>query len=77
MDELYREYLLEHYKHPRNKEKMMDADIQKYDSNPMCGDEIEIFVRLDDPKTKIKELKFQGQGCVICMASASLLTEEL
>jgi nitrogen fixation NifU-like protein len=61
-----------------------DADIQKQDINISCGDEIEMYVKLDTATKKekfdnqvIKEIKFNGKGCVICMASASILTEEV
>ncbi len=86
MDELYREYLLEHYKDPQNKGKIKNPDIHKYDVNVSCGDEVEIFIKLDKPhedkdgsidKRKITDIKFDGHGCVICMASASILTEEV
>jgi len=75
MDELYKEVLLEHYRHPAYKENMLKPDIHKEDSNPLCGDMIEIFIRTD--KDKIKDIKFQGKGCVISMASADILSEHL
>ncbi|MEM4638108.1 MAG: SUF system NifU family Fe-S cluster assembly protein [Candidatus Woesearchaeota archaeon] len=77
MDELYRENLIDHYKNPKNFGEIKNPDIYKHDSNPLCGDEIEIFVKLDKNKEKINEIKFKGKGCVICMASASILMEEL
>lgn len=77
MDDLYREVLLDHYKNPQNFGEIKNPDIHKYDSNPLCGDEIEIFVKLDEKKEQIKTIKFKGHGCVICMASASILTGEL
>lgn len=84
MSDLYREYLLDHYHNPKNKGTITNAEIHKHDINISCGDEIEIYVKLDDStkkekldNQKIKEIKFSGQGCVICMASASILTEEL
>lgn len=77
MDELYREYLLDHYKNPRNFGVLKNPDIYKHDSNPLCGDDIEIFVKLDSKKEKILDVKFKGTGCVICIASASLLMEEI
>jgi nitrogen fixation NifU-like protein len=84
MDDIYREFLLDHYHSPRNKGVLKNPDIHKHDINISCGDEVEMFVKLDghDPKVKlddrkIKEIKFQGRGCVICMASTSILTEEL
>jgi len=77
MDELYREYLLDHYKNPKNFGDIKNPDIYKHDDNPLCGDDIEIFVKLDDKKEQIKDIKFKGRGCVICIASASILMDEL
>lgn len=77
MDDLYREHLIDHYKNPRNFGEIKNPDIYKHDSNPLCGDDIEIFAKLDKNKEKISEVKFTGKGCVICMASASILMEEL
>ncbi|HYD03736.1 MAG TPA: iron-sulfur cluster assembly scaffold protein [Alphaproteobacteria bacterium] len=89
MSDIYREYLLDHYHNPKNKEKMPDADIQKRDINISCGDDVEMFIKLDNDEVKSKsrkpdidgkkiaEIKFQGTGCVICMATASILTEEM
>lgn len=77
MESLYREYLLDHYHNPHNLGKIENADIHKHDLNVSCGDEMEMFAKLDDNKDKIKEIKFTGHGCVICMASASMLSEEL
>jgi len=84
MDDLYREYLLDHYHNPKNKGVMKNPDIRKHDINISCGDEVEMFIKLDDSTRKekfddqrIEDIKFQGRGCVICMASTSMLTEEL
>lgn len=77
MDELYREYLIDHYKNPKNFGEMKNPDIYKHDNNPLCGDDIEIFVKLDSKKEKVSEIKFKGCGCVISMASASILMGEL
>jgi nitrogen fixation NifU-like protein len=77
MDELYREYLLDHYKNPKNFGEIKHPDIYKNDNNPVCGDDIDIFIKLDAKKEKIVDIKFKGHGCVICMASAAILTEEL
>lgn len=76
MDELYREYLLDNYKNPQNLGMIKDAAIHRKDSNPLCGDEIEIFVQAD-AKGKISDVKFTGTGCVICIASASILTSQI
>lgn len=76
-DGTYREFLLDHYKNPKNKGKIITADISKKDSNPLCGDEIEIAIKLDDKRKNIEEIKFDGNGCVISMACASILAEYL
>jgi nitrogen fixation protein NifU and related proteins len=74
-DSLYREQLLDYYKNPTNKRIMQDYDLHKKDSNPLCGDEIEVFVKLED--AKIKDISFTGTGCVISMSVASMLMEYL
>ncbi len=75
MDELYKEVLLEHYRNPVFKGKMIKPDIHKEDSNPLCGDILEIFVRVK--KDVIKDIRFDGKGCAISMASADILAEHL
>ncbi len=78
MDELYRENILEHFKEPRNYGKIKDADVYHKENNPVCGDEIEIFLKFDKKnKSKISEIKFQGRGCAVSQATASILTEEI
>ena len=80
MDDLYREYLLDHYKNPKNFGEIKNPDIHKHDNNTLCGDDIEIFAKIDGKKgkeEKISEIKFKGHGCVICMASASILMDEI
>jgi nitrogen fixation protein NifU and related proteins len=75
-DELYRQELLERYRGAGNKKRMLSPDIHAQDSNPLCGDNIEIFMRVDKDG-KIKDATFDGNGCVISMASASILLEQL
>ncbi len=70
---LYREELLEHYRNPQNFGKLSDFDISSKQSNPFCGDDVEIFVQLK--KYRIKNIGFEGKGCAISMAGASMLTE--
>ena len=72
-DNLYRDIILDYYRHPRNFGKLGPNDISARDSNPLCGDEIEIQIRVRDGM--INEIKFSGQGCAISLASASMLTE--
>ena len=72
-DSIYREIILEHSKHPRNRGTLDPADFTYEDVNPMCGDEIRIDVRVRDEH--ISEIKFSGRGCAVSQASASILTE--
>jgi nitrogen fixation NifU-like protein len=73
VDELYKEVILDHYKTPRNKRGLDGATISCQRNNPLCGDEVTIHARLDDDT--VAEVTFQGQGCSISQASASMLTE--
>jgi nitrogen fixation protein NifU and related proteins len=73
LDDLYKEVILDHYKSPRNKRPLEDATVSLYKTNPLCGDEITIHARLDDGK--VTAIAFEGQGCSISQASASMLTE--
>ena len=75
-DEIYKLNILEHYKNPRNFGKLDNADITHKEINTTCGDEIQIFVKLDKNK-KIKEARFFGRGCAISQAAASMLTEKV
>lgn len=72
-DDIYREIILDHYRNPRNKGKLAIADVSVHDSNPLCGDEIDIHLKIDS--NKVQEIKFEGRGCAISQASASMLTE--
>jgi nitrogen fixation NifU-like protein len=74
-DQFYREYILDHYKNPRNFGKIEDADISHEELNPLCGDLVGMDFRLRDGV--IDDVKFHGRGCAISQASASLLTERL
>ena len=76
MDELYREQILEHYKHPHNFGRIEDPDIEFEDNNPFCGDEQHVTIRLDDDD-RVAEVKFDGKGCAISTAATSMLTDEL
>lgn len=76
MDDFYRELILDHYKNPRHKGKLEPNDFSYEDSNPLCGDQIRIDVRLDADQ-RVKEVAFTGRGCAISQASASLLTESI
>ncbi len=74
-DELYREYILEHYKHPHNFGELPEPDLQFADSNPLCGDELQIQLQVDDGR--VEDVRFSGQGCAISQAAASMLTDEI
>jgi nitrogen fixation NifU-like protein len=77
MDNLYRDFILEHYRSPHNKGVLDPADLQFADSNPTCGDEMSMTLRLDGAKQSIDDVAFDGRGCAISQASASILTDEL
>ena len=76
MDDLYREVILEHYKHPSYKGRLDPHDILFEDSNPLCGDHIEITLRTDE-NDHISDARFDGRGCAISLASADLLVESI
>jgi len=71
--EMYQEQILDHYKHPRNRGEMPDADLHARDYNPLCGDDLTIYLKTDERGT-ITDVKFTGQGCAISQSSASMLT---
>ena len=73
--ELYQEFILELYKNPINFGKMSDATHHAQSYNPLCGDKIELFLKVE--KGTVSEAKFVGSGCAISQASVSLLTEEI
>jgi nitrogen fixation NifU-like protein len=74
-DQLYREVILDHYKNPRGHGLMDDADAQAEGQNPLCGDEISIYVSFESDGDTIDEVKFSGRGCAISQAATSMLTE--
>ena len=76
MDELYRDYILEHYKNPRNFGTLEPHDLEHHDHNPLCGDELGVHLVVGEDG-KIENLRFHGQGCAISQASASIASEEL
>jgi nitrogen fixation NifU-like protein len=71
--DIYHEMIVEYSRHPINFGKIENADITYHDSNPLCGDSIDIFMNIAD--NKISDIKFNGRGCAICMACSSVLTE--
>ena len=74
MSSIYSEIILDYYRYPRNKGSLPNAQIHARDTNPLCGDVIEMQLELDEKNT-VKDVKFNGQGCAISQASASMLTE--
>jgi len=74
-DQLYREVILDHYKNPRGHGVIPDADAQAEGQNPLCGDEVSIYVSFGDDGDTIDEVKFEGRGCAISQAATSMLTE--
>jgi nitrogen fixation protein NifU and related proteins len=74
-DSLYREVILDHYKNPRGHGVIEGADAAAEGQNPLCGDEVAIYVALGDDGETIDEVKFSGRGCAISQAATSMLTE--
>ena len=72
--DIYRELILDYYRNPRNFGKLEKFDISARDTNPLCGDEIEMQIRVGEGQL-IEEIKFTGKGCAISQASTSMLTE--
>lgn len=72
---VYKEQLLQHYRHPHNRQDqpMTDADVVRRGANPRCGDEIEVGLYLDG--NTINEVRFRGRGCSVCIASSSMMAE--
>jgi nitrogen fixation protein NifU and related proteins len=73
LDDIYKEVILDHYKNPRNKRELPDAELSCTGNNPLCGDEITVFAHVEDGK--VLEVTFQGAGCSISQSSASMMTE--
>jgi nitrogen fixation NifU-like protein len=75
LEDLYKEVILDHYKNPRNKRPLPGAEVSCSKNNPLCGDEITVNAHLEDGR--IAEVTFEGSGCSISQASASMLTESV
>ena len=73
LENLYQEILLEHYRRPRNFGVLKEADVHEHGVNPLCGDEIEITLKVENGR--VADVRFQGKGCSISKASASMMTE--
>jgi nitrogen fixation NifU-like protein len=80
MDELYRENILDHYKHPHNwsppEAGIESPDLEFHDLNPLCGDELTVQLALDG-EGRIEEVRFSGHGCAISQAAASMASDEV
>jgi len=74
-DQLYREVILDHYKNPRGHGVMEGADAEAEGQNPLCGDEVSIYVAFGEDGDTIDEVMFAGRGCAISQAATSMLTE--
>jgi nitrogen fixation NifU-like protein len=74
-DQMYREVILDHYKNPRGHGLIEGADAQAEGQNPLCGDEVSIYVAFESDGDTIDEVKFSGRGCAISQAATSMLTE--
>jgi len=75
MEDLYREVILDHYKNPRGHGVIEDADASAEGVNPLCGDEVSIYVAFGEDGETIDEVKFSGRGCAISQAATSMLTD--
>jgi nitrogen fixation protein NifU and related proteins len=80
MDDLYRENILDHYKHPHNwsppAPELERVDLQFHDLNPLCGDELTVQLAVDD-EGRVEEVRFSGHGCAISQAAASMASDEI
>lgn len=76
MDQLYREAIIDHYKYPRHRGCLKCPDFEAHDHNPFCGDELTIQVKVDENDI-VRAVAFDGRGCAISLASASMLMEEI
>src|SRR4029078_12430153 len=74
-DQMYREVILDHYKNPRGHGELEGADAHAEGQNPLCGDEVSIFVVFGEDGDTIDEVKFSGRGCAISQAATSMLME--
>ena len=76
MDDFYKEYILDHYRNPRNFGHLDRVDARAEDLNPLCGDTITMELAVDG-EGKVEDVRFSGKGCAISQASASMLTESI
>jgi nitrogen fixation NifU-like protein len=76
MDDLYRENILEHYKKPHHWGELEEPDLEFFDSNPLCGDELKVQIKVD-AEGKVADVAFSGHGCAISQAAASMASDEV
>ena len=76
MDDLYREEILQHYKRPHNWGPMDAPDLEAEDHNPLCGDQLKVMLKIGDDE-RVEEIRFEGHGCAISQAAASLVSDEI
>lgn len=76
MDDMYREEILQHYKRPHHWGPMEDPDLEAEDNNPLCGDELKVMLRVDADGV-VEDIRFDGHGCAISQASASMASDEV
>lgn len=72
---IYREQIIDHYRHPRNFGRLAHCDVSRRESNYSCGDDLEFFIKLKSGR--LSDIRFQGQGCALSVAAASMLTEKV
>ena len=75
LEDLYKEVILDHYRDPRNKGRLDPHDVLLERNNPLCGDEIELFLKFDGDQ--LQDISFDGKGCSISLASTSMMTEKV
>ena len=76
MDDLYRENILQHYKHPHHWGELPQSDLEAEDNNPLCGDELKVQLRLGEDG-RVVDVAFSGHGCAISQAAASMASDEV
>ena len=75
LDDLYREIILDHYQSPRGRGEMADASVRVHGHNPLCGDEVDVMLKIEDGK--VADVMFSGRGCSISQASASMMSDRI
>ena len=76
IDQIYQENILDHYKNPRNVGIIGNATVRHHEKNPLCGDELDVYLMIDDDKN-VADVKIQARGCAISTASASMMTDRI